>query len=90
MILGSDVDIGDLIKLVSNKERTGIVVGYKTTMTDMIIGDRMTYSVIINGEEIHLIRESFEIVAKLAEPANAASKPTGVRGSLLIKRPPHK
>ena len=65
MILGSDVDIGDLIKLVSGEEVTGIVVGYRTTITDLIIGDRITYSAIVGGCEIHLIRESFEVIAKL-------------------------
>lgn len=84
MMLGSDVDIGDLIKLVSNGN-TGIVIGYKTTMTDMIIGDRMTYDIMINGEKIYAIRESFEIIAKLWERPNLQNPLGGARGKLRIK-----
>ena len=67
MLLGNDVEIGDLIRLNSGREAFGIIVGYKTVMARLICGDGITYSAIVNGQEIYLIRESFEIIKKLSQ-----------------------
>ena len=66
MLYGSDVHIGDLIQLKDSKENsTGIIIGYRSTVTSVIIGDRFTYTAMVNGQEIHLIREAFDIIRKI-------------------------
>ena len=74
MILGSDVQVGDLIRLKSGKNRSyGIIVDWSRRV-EVLIGNRFTYVAMVDGQRLELIRDAFDVVRELEVKPLAGSK----------------